>query len=298
MTQKRIRNKKIENKQPYKIFIESALDKSKIQEHVEIQINTGMEEEEKEEHHLKSALKNESSIPIPLIISKNSENNLPVFKKSKEYIKYSSDVENQYILSSEDKEFIEKHNYNESEFLNEANNIKEENEQYIKKVDELSLNDPLRNYLQERLLLLHDETDFNSYACFRKRIIKTGRKSRKVESNINEKIKRVWEEINLIEKLIQNSNDIFTKELDVEKCENEIIKMGKSLGRKNNKKIVNKVIGIKRKVDDNLFYKKYKFDELFADRRKMNEFKYLVKNSKLDNETVENEANILEKYYF
>lgn len=298
MTQKRVRNKKIETDHKYAIHHTSALNPSKIQEHTEIVLNTGMEDEEKEEFHLKSALTNQdSNIPVPRIeqlSTVRSKKGKYTHKRSKDYIKYYNDVENKYILSDEDLEFMDNNNISEGQFYNMVDVVREENEKLNVHELEIKTPDVLWNYVQNRLLLLHDHGEFNSYACFRKRIIKSARKSRKVEISVTEKLKRMWSEINSIEKMVNTTKNVFRLENERFELNTKIYAQGVGMlwNKKIRKRMIHKLIGIKKKSVELPFYKKYAFDDLYNDRRKINEYKFLVKQSKLTDEDIENDIAI------
>ncbi|KAM0688594.1 hypothetical protein COBT_000145 [Conglomerata obtusa] len=305
MTLKRIRNKKIEPSQKHPIYLTSILDASRIQDHVQITLNTGMEEEEKEEVHLKTALTDQNvTIPIPHIESNIKTTARPIFRKPKELIKHTQDVTNHYVLSEEDVNFINNSKISIEEFYVSIEKINEENEKYIGNKDHVltdeNINTEARKYLKDRLLLLYDDNGFNSYACFRKRIIKTARKSRKLEANCVDKLKRMWNEIITLKKLYDLSVVKFQFEYDNADLENQIIKKGIEIvstsNRNRQKKIMGRII-VKKKKDRELpFYKKYSSHEIFNDEWKLNQFKILLKQTKMTEAAIEEEANFLYKY--
>lgn len=308
MSLKRIKNKKLEPNEQYPIYIYDTLIEEKIQDYEQAQFNTGMEEEEKQEHHLKSALENEQSvIPTPQIIEVDRIKEPEIYKKPKDLIKYNEDIQNTYVISEEDQKFIENNDLNVNVFLDAVEKIRDENEKYIKLSEDNKTNPyiygeidlDLRNYLKERLLMLYDETEFDLYACFRKRVIKAGRKSRKFDTSCAEKLKRIWSEINLIEKLCELSLMKYDLEKEYIETKREIVKAGNKLivnsGRKDQKKIIDKILGKKKKVKEDLFYKKYTFKELIGDRNKINELKTLLKKRKIEDKDLEDEVEILMK---
>lgn len=299
MTLKRIKNKKIENDHKYKIYHIESLAQNKIQDHTEIALNTGMEDEEKEEFHLKSALTNEdSNIPVPRIehvATHSSKKGKYTHKRSREYIKYYNDVENKYILCNEDLEFMEEHNISEAQFYNRIDAVREENEKLNVHDSNSKKNDMVWNYIQNRVLLLHDHGEFNCYACFRKRIIKSARKSRKVEINVTEKLKRMWIEICDVEKMVNTTKDLFRLEDDAFETNNKILDQSIPLlgNKKIRRKLKHRLVGIKRKPIEVPFYKKVTYNELSTNRQKMNEFKLLVTQAKLTQEEINLDVRIL-----
>lgn len=299
MTQKRVRNKKIDYDLKYPIYNIDTLKPCKLQDYTEISLNTGMEEEEKEELHLKSALINhESNIPVPQIlqlVTSAKKKHSFTHKKSKEYIKYYTDIKNRYVLSEDDNIFMEKNNITENQFYNMIENVRSENEKISIHEIENKRKSILWRYVQEHVLLLHDHGEFNSYACFRKRIIKSLRKSRKVEINVTEKLKRIWSEILSVESMIEMTKNIFM-------CEKEIFELNKHIldegvpflsYKKLRRKLKDRLCNIKRRPVEIPFYKKYTFKELCEDPRKMNEYKYLLHQKKLSSNEIANEVHLL-----
>ncbi|KAM0678121.1 hypothetical protein BDAP_001380 [Binucleata daphniae] len=317
---KRIRNKKIEPLQKHPVFLYSKLDSNKLQEHLQITLHTGMEEEEKEELHLKDALTNQlCNIPLPNVEvlnesdvdeikeTVNTTKQKPIasiYKKPKEYIKYSEDVSNKYILSHEDYEYINNTGISIEDYMCAVNKINEENEKFVGNKENLAANlqnidKNLLKYLQERLLLLYDDKDFNSYACFRKRIIKTARKSRKLELNCIEKLRKLWNEINMIKKLYDLSVTKFKNEIKMFETNNEILRNGikilQKIGKKRKTRIINKIIGKDKKEKEELFYEKYG-DEVFKDAWRLNQLKCLIQQNKLNEKDANEEAKFLYEF--
>ncbi|KAM0675093.1 hypothetical protein GVAV_001433 [Gurleya vavrai] len=303
MTLKRIRNKKIEPGQKHPILELSKLDTTRIQDHVQMTLNTGMEQQEKEEVHLKTALIDEkSAIPLPEIKECKSIIIYPLFKKLKELIKYNSDVSNYYILSNDDLEFINSKKISIEDFYFNIEKINEENEKYAgnKEIFDSEIDFHLRNYIQDRILHLYDENGHNSYACFRKRIIKTARKSRKQEASCIEKLKRMWCEIYTLKRLYELSVFKYQFELENMKLVKEMTKVGVDISNHANKKIrrktICKIIGKKKTEKEELFYKRFGTEDILNDGWKINQYKVFLKQFKLSEKQIDEEAKFLMKF--
>ncbi|EJW01569.1 hypothetical protein EDEG_00421 [Edhazardia aedis USNM 41457] len=404
MTFKRIRNKKIDTQTTYPVKLLQDLDEKRLQFHVQSNVNTGMEDHEKEEVHLKKVLqKSELHIPTPKIeqIEGVIEKYKPLYKKSKEYIKFNDDCPNDYILSEEDLHFCKENNFTEAFFVDYLSQMKDENEKFlqnkIKKqcnsnssnigysnfdtsyisntsvignnsidnntigsniinrnniiisnndgiIEDLSsmvngitanyneiqstpfgLNisqdensqkitqimpekiEKLRDYIQDRILLLYDNNGFNAYACFRRYIIKAARQSRRSETTCIDQIHKVFGEMRYTENLFQIAQHKFETELDLAKTISGISNLGcaQSLLYKNvnasdkkfRRNVMNPILGIKRKEKIVPFYKKCKFATLRFDKNLILELqKVMYEGDKHKKDDIDKAFNLFEYF--
>ncbi|KAG0436921.1 Enhancer of polycomb-like protein 1 [Dictyocoela muelleri] len=185
---------------------------------------------------------------------------ITIFCQPKELIKYDKDVENLYIPDKEDKNICDENVFRKiihelknkslkdltNEFINQKFNGDKNNDNCINddnddngidnnnnndinnvinteilKTSEHEIINTLKT-ISQKTICLFDENDLNPYLCFRKRIIKSGRKSRRNESNCVEKLKRMYDEFYILDKIIELKISLNKKKKELLKIEKKI----------------------------------------------------------------------------
>ncbi|TBU13730.1 hypothetical protein CWI38_0350p0040 [Hamiltosporidium tvaerminnensis] len=283
---KRIRNKKFETSAAYYVYDEKEIDINYIQDYIPPSISTGMEAEEEKEIHLKEIISGKKEkIPIPLIEYTENKEEENLFKRGKEYIKYTEDVPNEYILDDEDIEFCKINNIPDTELIKRYSSGSE---------------DFIINYLQPAMLKFNDDSSFNPYVCFRKQIIKTGRRTRRSEISCIDKMKRLHSEFTIINNIYNSSLNMLETESDLYKTKYQILSTATKamLGTSSRKRksIYRSVLGIQKPTKFIPFYKKLlNFDNLLFDRKKIQEYKTMIFGSEknIEKMDLDDEVNFI-----
>lgn len=293
---KRKRNAKLENDVHYQVLNEYEIEMSYIEEYKPHTISTGMEAEEEKEHHLKSIIiEGTGKIPIP-IVKKGRKLDLKEYKRPSSYIHWSEDCENRIILDQDDKKFIKQNGIPEKKFyeLLKVNDFKTFQEQH-----DYIIMDHVINYIEKRRTkVLNIESLEDFYICFRKRIIKPPKKSRRTEENVINRLKRMWIEFNTLHNLYNCHLKRCELEKELLKTNNEIFSLVNDA--RSIKRISRRFFKKKEKVKEFLFYKSCNnLEELYINHAKLKKLKDVISNplNKLSGLELEREARALEELY-
>jgi len=246
---KRIRSKKIENDKKLSVLYEKDLDASRIQEYSKTTFTTGVEKDEEEEHHLKAVISGrEEAIPTPRIEKKRA----PCDSSRKEKIKAEEDLE---------------------EYLKDIGDVENAS---------LSQAQPAQDAIAQ------SEEDLpktlHPYVCFRRREIKSHRKTRKLETSI-EKIKRLKVDLQMMRRLAELS---MQRDTYLVQHLNTILSIF-NICREMNKRLDIGVLNISESIlrdilftklisKNDLFYKKIpSFTNLYSCRKSIGSLKKLIK---------------------
>ncbi|AFN83203.1 hypothetical protein EROM_061110 [Encephalitozoon romaleae SJ-2008] len=242
MAYKRKRNVKIDNSQPYSIYKPGVSEASSLEEYIPPSLDTGMEADEEKELHLKKIMEGEKgSIPIPVIVEvyNPAREAYGRYTPRRRYVEWSGDAENKYLLSDEDKKICRERGISEEEFykllctLSREQRLVEGKEGLIK-------------MLSSRVLIRNENFSPLAYVCFRKRIIKPNRRSRRSEELSKEKVERMWKELYLLEVLCSLYCKRNELERDLENVESNLFQTSclliKSSSRRARKRIGRKVL--------------------------------------------------------
>ncbi|KAG5860109.1 hypothetical protein KMI_03g05600 [Encephalitozoon hellem] len=197
MVYKRKRNVKIDNTQPYPIYKPGASDVSSLEEYVPPSLDTGMEADEEKELHLKKIMEGEKgSIPIPVIVEVHNPAReiYGRYVPRRRYVEWNEDAENKYLLNDEDKKMCKEYGVSEEEFYTLLCTVSQE-QSLVKGKEKLV------RAMASRILTRSEDFSPLAYVCFRKRIIKPSRRSRRSEELSKEKVERMWKELCLLEVL-------------------------------------------------------------------------------------------------
>lgn len=296
---KRKRNQKLENEIQYGVYNVLDVNCELLDNYVLNNPNTGMEVEEEKEHHLKTIMTcGTGEIPTP-VIEIDQEYKYPRdFRRGDRLLKYSKDVDNDLIMSrdeiceqaqrkdnvsiSEIQTVLEKPFYSLSELKNE--------ERFSGKLDKIS------SYLERSQIRTKSECN-DAYTCFRKRIVKLARKTRKNESNIAEKIKKLWVELNYNKAIYDLHLSRCNLKVEYFEVYDKILSQIKKIKNPKLSKKIEKRFYRKKSVHSSDYYKTCgSFAELAADSTKIRVLKELIfkVDPKLNSVELEKEVKILE----
>lgn len=294
---KRKRNAKLENDVAYQVLNEYEIEMSYLEEYKPPTITTGMEIEEEKEHHLKSIIvQGTGKIPIP-VVKKSKKLDLKEWKRPASNIHWTEDCENKILIDQDDKKFIKYHNLTEKDFfeLLEVKDFKSYQEK-----NDIILMDSVIDYIEKRKVkVLDTESMEDFYICFRKRIIKPPKKSRRTEENVLNRLRRMWIEFNSLNNLYNHHLKRCELEKDLLKTNNEIIDYADT--PKIMKLITKKLFKRKDKVKEYLFYKTCdNLEELSSNPAKLKKLKELMNTPsvKLSGLDLEKEAKALEEAFY
>lgn len=303
MFSKRIRNKKLETNKRNLVYYRDELDPSLLIDYIHTNFKTGVEQEEEKEIHLKKMLESGfGHIAVPKITIDDDEiKTFSEYKPSKKYIKYEKDVRNEYMLKESDYKFLREENIDVEEFKQIVSLI---GKKEYDKIENSPTKDKIINYYSKKMVKVIGNDDYDAYLCFRNRTCVPGRKTRRSEATILEKLKRMYTEFSYIDKLLQMKEE-------QQKINDELLSTGyeisgiidvlkSSCGLSKRRKIYRKLYKAKKVKKHVPFYKTCgSFKELLTDRRKIYELKKTLANQKkvLNERDVENEIRVLSRLH-
>lgn len=291
---KRRRNKKLEHEVKYDVVMDTEVDAEMLETYKAANISTGMEAEEEKEHHLRKIITHGcGDIPTPVISVQEDYIRYGEYRRPKEFVKWSDDVPNEVVLVEDyDTEFMKSHGVGE-------------NELHALLEDPTKNNDApqeLQSYASRRVVkIINDESLLDAYICFRRRTHKLPRKSRRSEANINERLRRMWVELNALKKLYELHLKRCELSREYVECSRDIVNIGASLDSESR---------LRRKIQKKMFKKRkstvpaeyYKtcgpFRELFGNYEKVKALKdFLYKQCpKMNSLDLEREAKAMDNY--
>ncbi|ADM11716.1 uncharacterized protein Eint_061090 [Encephalitozoon intestinalis ATCC 50506] len=242
MVYKRKRNVKIDNGLPYAIYKPGSFDVSSLEEYVPPSLDTGMEADEEKELHLKKIMEGEKgNIPIP-VITKVDNPAREIYGKyvpKRKYVEWIGDAENEYLMNNEDRRICKESGVDEKQFYGILSTISN-------KQDLLEGKEKFSRMVASRILIRNEKFNPLAYVCFRKRIIKPSRRSRRSEELSKEKVERMWKELHLLEALCKLYGKRNKLERDLEDVECSLLEtfclLMKNSSRKARKKMGRKIL--------------------------------------------------------
>ncbi|KAH9411215.1 hypothetical protein HK407_07g12080 [Ordospora pajunii] len=243
MVYKRKRNVKIDNNKSYAICKPGSTDELLLEEYVPPTLDTGMEADEEKEVHLKSIIEEgKGDIPIPVIVDVDNlaRREYGKYFASKRYVEWLGDASNEYIVNSDDERSCREMEISKEKLqkllltISRDQCLSNENKKYVEMV-------------ASRILVRSDKLDSPAYICFRRRVVKPNRRSRKCEELAKEKVERMWTEFYLLEKLCKLYYSKNRLERESEDVEDELVKVTYTLmkgsTRSTRRKIARKIRG-------------------------------------------------------
>lgn len=245
MVYKRKRNVRIDNSLKYPVRRLDSLDGLALEEYVPPALDTGMEADEEKELHLRKIIeRGAGDIPIPVIteVLNPARELYGRYTYRNRYVRWVEDAGNEYLLDAEDRKFCRDSGIGEEEFSRSMSMIS--NEHSLEKGTEKKLVD----VVIPKMLIRDERFNFPSYVCFRRRVIKPSRRSRRSEELSREKIERMWTEFYLLDTLCELSLQRNRLEQSLEEVELELFNsayvMMKSSGRKYRKRMSRRLLMI------------------------------------------------------
>ncbi|KAM0672122.1 hypothetical protein OCOL_000776 [Ordospora colligata] len=237
MVYKRKRNVKIDNSKSYVIYKPGSTDSLFLEEYIPLALDTGMEADEEKEVHLKSIIEEgKGDIPIPVIVDVDNPARKEYGKYivPKKYVEWFGDASNEYFV-----------NDNDEKCCREMGISKERLQELLLTIarDQCVSNEN-REFVEiasSRILVRSDKLDSPAYICFRRRIVKPNRRSRKCEEQSKEKVERMWAELYLLEKLCKLYYNKNMLEREFEEVEEELVKAAYTLMKDSTKSIKKKI---------------------------------------------------------
>ncbi|ELA47141.1 hypothetical protein VCUG_01414 [Vavraia culicis subsp. floridensis] len=301
MFSKRIRNKKLETNRQHMVYYADELDQSLLLDYVHTNLKTGVEQDEEKEIHLKKLLESgKGNIVIPNItVSTDKIREYGEYRPPEKYIKYESDVSNEYVLQEEDRRFLEHEKIEMADFQNVIRAI---GTKEYEKLENSEVKERITNYYSKRTVKVIGNDDYDAYLCFRKRTNVPGRKTRRSEASTLEKLKRAYLEFSYIDKLLSLKNEQQKLNEEILSIDYEISGITDVLRTSccpsKRKKIYRKLYR-KEKVKKPLpFYKTCRsFGDLISDRKKIYDLKKAILNPKrvLSEKEIENESRVMSR---
>lgn len=220
MVYKRKRNVKIDNNKKYTICKPNTVEALCLEEYIPPSIDTGMEADEEKEIHLKRIIEGGvGHIPIPIMkeIDNPARNVYGQYKPRSRYITWCGDAKNEYILDDNDRKFCEDHGIDEEEFAKSINMISHG------QAFESDIGSRYADVVVPKTLIRDENLCFPTYVCFRKRIVKPNRRSRRSEELSKEKVERMWTELHLLNVLCELSIQKNRLEQSLESLESDLL---------------------------------------------------------------------------
>lgn len=297
---KRKRNVKISNDVNHKVIKQEELNIAQLDDYVPPSLDTGMEAEEEKEIHLKNIIEvGKGDIPLPVIITVDNPARqiYGSFKQKKKYMFFNEDAKNKYILDEEDKKLCGNSNISEDIFIKTiedvANGVQAESK----------LEENISDVVLPKIIVREEGFKYPSYVCFRKRVIKPNRRSRRSEENAKEKLEKLWSELYLLNELCELKLEKTNIEKKYEDVSLDICTIAQSIlnstSRSGRKKIVRMIL---KKPDtdkkDGLFASISAFGNLMFDRTRIRALRKRlaeIKEGKSIDE-IECEAQALKRY--
>ncbi|KMV66010.1 hypothetical protein M970_061100 [Encephalitozoon cuniculi EcunIII-L] len=194
MAYKRKRNVKVDHSQMYPVYKPGSFDVSSLEEYIPPSLDTGMEADEEKELHLKKIMEGEKgSIPIPIMVEVNNPARQMYGKyiPRRRYVEWAGDAENEYLLDHRDEEACRELGMSREEFCRSMCMVEREQ-------SPAEGGEKLTKMISSRILIRSERFSPLAYVCFRKRIIKPSRRSRRSEELSKEKVERIWRELHLL----------------------------------------------------------------------------------------------------
>lgn len=291
---KRRRNKKLEHEVKYNVLMNTEVNAELLETYKASNISTGMEADEEKEHHLRKIITQGcGDIPTPVISIQEDYVRYGEYRRPREFVKWCDDVPNDAILVEDyDIEFMKSHEVGEKELhalLEDPEKSKDASQ-------------ALQNYASRRLVkIINDESSLDAYICFRRRTHKLSRKSRRSEANINERLRRMWVELNTLKKLYELHLKRCELSREYVECSRDIANIGAALDQDSRlwKKIQKKMFKKRKSTIPAEYYKTCgPFKELFGNYEKVKELKDFLYNQcpKMNSLDLEREAKALDNY--
>ena len=237
---KRKRNKKLENDIKYNVLSIGDADPELLETFKLNNLNhAGMEADEEREHHLKNIItRGAGEIPTPVVSRQPIRTKHELYRRPKEYIKWEADVPNVFLVEKSDRAFLGSAGISEEAFLSVVDPASRSGD----------TDSRIKEYLGRRTLkVAGEDAQSDAYACFRKRVPKNARKSRRNEAAVSEKLRKMWIELSVLESLYMLHHKRCELEREYLECSRQILRMGTDPGHRN---------GLKRKVYTRLFRKR------------------------------------------
>jgi hypothetical protein len=300
MAYKRKRNVKVENDVSYRVVEQEELDESQLEDYIPPSIDTGMEADEEKEVHLRKIIEaGAGDIPIPVIaeVENPARELYSKFRPKSRYINWMEDARNEYLLDSEDERLCEELGLSRKLFLSHIEALA------AGSGEEGETENRIKNAILPKMLVRDEKYIYPSYVCFRRRILKPNRRSRKCEEGSREKLDRIWAELNILNRLCELNMLKLRAEQELEETKSVLLESAyllmKSSGRGARRKIVRRVFRKPRKASKLRFFSTCSaINELVFDRFRIKSLKkklYELREGK-DRAEIESEACALRKY--
>lgn len=291
---KRRRNKKLEHEVKYNVLMDTEVDAELLETYKASNISTGMEAEEEKEHHLiKIITQGCGDIPTPVVQIQEDYVHYGEYRRPREFVKWSDDVPNDAVLAEDyDTEFMKSHGLGEKElraFLEDPARSKDTPQ-------------ALQSYASKRVVkIINDESLLDAYICFRRRTHKLPRMSRRSEANINERLRKMWVELNALKKLYELHLKRCELSREYVECSRDIANIGAALDLDSRlrRKIQKKMFKKRKSTAPAEYYKTCgPFRELLGNYEKVKALKdFLYKQCpKINTLDLEREAKALDNY--
>jgi len=281
MGMKRSRTKKLEDNQKYRIVVEEP----ELREYIHTNIQSGLEVDEEKEYHFKNVMKEKSGvIHVPEIQEIEEKNQIlhKDFSFTKNFIKNKKDVENKIEILEEDKIFCIENKINEDVLLELLQNITRQELFDKTKYRNIENLDKILEYCQQREIKTFFHDDYDSFLCFRNRVIRSTRKSRKSDQSASEKIKKLNKEVELLKMMEELTIERFRLEEELENTQNEIFDLTIKNSKLRSKKIINEIFNVEKKQELNFYKTCNNLEELRKDKKKLVILKKLYFKKKIE----------------
>lgn len=222
MAYKRKRNVKIDNGAEYAVNKPGDADVSGLEEYVPPALDTGMEADEEKELHLKRIMEGgKGDIPIPVIVEAESPAREAYghYVRGRKYVEWGGDGENGYLMDDEALRLCKESGTSVERFLAAVCTMSRE--QTFEEGDRW-----LAEMVGPRILTRSEKFGLPAYVCFRKRIIKPNRRSRRSrrsEELSKEKVERMWGELDMLGALCDLYSRRKRLERALERVESELV---------------------------------------------------------------------------
>jgi hypothetical protein len=300
MAYKRKRNVRIENDAGYRVLRLEELDESQAEDYVPPSIDTGMEADEEKEVHLRKIIEaGTGDIPIPVIaeVDNPARALYTQFKPRSRYINWMEDARNEYLLDNEDAKLCEELGLSRAQFLSYIEALAANTESGD------GVESRIRSCTLPKMLARDEKCVYASYVCFRKRVLKPNRRTRKCEENSKEKLDRIWAELNILNRLCELSMLRLKAERDLEEVKRGLIESAcmvmKSSGKNTRKKIMRRILRRPRRTPKLKFFNTCNaINELVFDRFRIKSLKKRLYELREDRDIseIEIEAYALRKH--
>ncbi len=290
---KRKRNKKLENEIRYDVVSDTMVDPALLEAYKVSNLNTGMEAEEEKEHHLRSIIAQGSGeIPTPVVDEQEEYVRYGEYKRPRDFIRWDGDAQNEIVVDAGDLKFLGEKKLDVGKFVGLVSGA----------TGLEGVGPEVKDYVHRRVLkTISEDNQADAYICFRKRIPKPPRKSRRSESNVNERLRRMWVEFNILKGLYTLHLKRCELEREYLECNKSIASIGLELGPddKLRNKIQRRLFKKKRGGTQTEYYKSCgPFKELVCNYGKVRMLKDFLHKAdpKINTLDLEREAKAFENY--